>query len=208
MTPTWDIMICSIPHRDRTMHELLAELDTQMQPGVGVITFRDNLQTQYGAKIAAMIAYSDADYVSCIDDDDLVAPDFIRRVQAALEEKPDYVGFRVRFTADGDLQKTVEHSLRHRVWETREDMIVRDIAQFNPIRRELALLGTWEGGYAAEARWANEVRASGKCVTEAFIADEMYYYRHQGGDTFLTVRSPRESCPPLPEYPWLTVLEP
>jgi hypothetical protein len=117
---TWDIMICSIPHRDRSMNELLGELDAQMRPGVGVIAFRDNLETQYGSKIAQMIAHSQADYVSCVDDDDMVAPDFIRRVTAALKEEPDYVGFPVRYTRDGDLQKPVLHSLRYHVWEDRE----------------------------------------------------------------------------------------
>jgi hypothetical protein len=43
MTPTWDILICSIPHRDEMLADLLAELDRQHQPGVGVIVCRDNL---------------------------------------------------------------------------------------------------------------------------------------------------------------------
>lgn len=201
-------MICSIPHRDVTMCELLGELDTQMQPGVGVIAFRDNLEKQYGDKIAGMIAHSRADYVSCIDDDDSVAPDFVRRIMGALEEKPDYVGFRVRFTSDGDPQKPVEHSLRHGVWETRDDVIVRDITQFNPIRRELAQLGYWGGGYAAECRWADGVRETGRCTKEVYIPEEMYYYRHRTNDFFQTARSPYTSYPRLPAYPWLTVLEP
>ena len=83
---TWDILICSIPHRDPTMLELLAELDRQMAPGVGVIAFRDNLETPYGAKIAGMLAHSTADYVSCVDDDDMIAPDYITRITAALED--------------------------------------------------------------------------------------------------------------------------
>jgi glycosyltransferase involved in cell wall biosynthesis len=204
---TWDIMICSIPHRDRTMTELLAELDTQTRRGVGVIAFRDNLETQYGSKIAQMLDHSKADYVSCIDDDDMVAPDFIRRIHAALQEDPDYVGFPVRYTRDGDLQKPVHHSLRYHVWEDREEALVRDITQFNPIRRELALLGEW---YAAERRWADGVRASGRCVKEVWIDDPMYYYRHNTSDFFQTARQPYPpgSYPRLPEYPWLTVLEP
>jgi hypothetical protein len=206
--PSWDLLICSIPHRDATMCELLGELDAQMRPGVGVITFRDNLQVAYGDKIARMLAYSTADYVSCVDDDDMIAPDFIRRVQAALESRPDYVGFQVRYTSGGHPQVPVEHSLRYRSWENREHILVRDIVQFNPIRRELALLGTWEGGYAADGRWAEGVRASGQCKTEVFIPGQMYYYRYNPEDYFRSPREPLAAVPPLPEYPWLTVLEP
>jgi len=206
--PSWDLMICSIPHRDVTMCELLAELDAQMRPGVGVIACRDNLQAHYGDKIAIMLAHSRADYVSCIDDDDMVAPDFIRRIQAALESRPDYVGFAVRYTISGELHLPVEHSLRYRCWENREGILVRDIVQFNPMRRELALLGTWAGGYAADGRWAEGVRASGRCVTEVFIPEQMYHYRYDPGDYFNTPRDPLPAVPPLPEYPWLTVLEP
>jgi hypothetical protein len=208
VSPSWDIMIASIPHRDVTMCELLAELDAQMRPGVGVIACRDNLRALYGDKIAMMLAHSRADYVSCIDDDDMIAPDFIRRIQAALEDEPDYVGFAVRYTVDGHPYLPVEHSLRYRCWENRETILVRDIVQFNPIRRELALLGTWAGGFAADGRWADGVRASGQCVTEVFIPEQMYYYRFRADDHFSIQRNPVESYGPLPEYPWLTVLEP
>lgn len=212
MAPTWDILICSIPHRDATMCALLGELDCQMRPGVGVIAYRDNLQVGYGSKCAALTRTSQADYVSFIDDDDMVAPDFIRRVLAALGEEPDYVGFPVRFTMNGALQMPVEHSLRHGCWKNGGDMLKRDIAQFNPIRRELAVMGNWEDGsergWGAEVRWADSVRATGLCKNEVWIPDPMYYYQWSPGDFFQTKREPLPLVPPLPEYPWLTVLEP
>lgn len=206
---TWDILICSIPHRDATMLELLAELDRQMIPGVGVIAYRDNLQTPYGGKIAAMLAHSQADYVSCVDDDDMIAPDYVARITGALEGKPDYVGFVVRWTTDGVPQRRIEHTMRHGAgWRDLENVLIRDLSEKNPMRRDLALLGPWEGGYEAERRWANGVRASGQCVTEAWIDAELYYYRYRTGDYFKTPREPLPEVRPLPAYPWLTVLGP
>jgi hypothetical protein len=84
-------------------------------------------------------------------------------------------------------------------------MLKRDITQFNPIRRELALLGEWEGQYEAERRWGDRVRETGLCVTEEWLPDPVYYYRESTNDTFVTGRQslPPEQIPPLPSYPWL-----
>lgn len=205
--PTWDLLICAIPHRHDKLAALLAELGRQIRPGVGVRVYRDNLETAYGGKCQALVDSSAADYVSFVDDDDLVAPDFVRRVTAALAERPDYVGFPVRWTLDGVQQMPVEHSLRHGGWTSQPGRLLRDIVHFNPIRRDLALLGRWEGGYAADGRWADQVRASGQVQTEAWIPEPMYYYRNSAGDTFQSAREPwRGEIPELPAYEWLTVL--
>lgn len=207
--PTWDILITSIPHRHAKLCALLAELDCQLPvPGVGVRLYRDNLEHGYGNKTQDLINSSAASWVSCADDDDMVAPDFVARVMAALESDPDYVGFPVRWTRDGALQAPVEHSLRHGGWHDSADLLKRDIAQFNPIRRELALLGVWEGGYEAERRWGDAVRASGKVMTEVWIDEPVYYYQESPSDTFKTERQPwpAEQIPLLPSYPWLTAI--
>lgn len=206
---TWDILTCSIPHRDGMLLDLLAEFDRQMIPGVGVIVCRDNLQATYGGKTAAMLAHSTADYVSCVDDDDMIAPDYVARIWEALQSKPDYVGFVIRWTIDGVRKPRVEHTLRHGPgWHDYGHLLTRDISEKNPIRRDLALLGPWEGGYEAERRWADGVRASGRCVTEVWIDAELYYYRFRDGDYFQTPRSPLPVVPDLPSYPWLTVIAP
>lgn len=204
---TWDILISSIPHRHGQLCALLGELATQLPvPGVGVRLYRDNLEATYGAKQAALLASSQADYVSYVDDDDMVAPDYVKRILVALAEDPDYVGYPIRYTVDGQLQVPVEHSLRHGRWENTPDMLVRDISEKNPLRRHLAHLGIWEGGYAAEQQWAAGVRASGQVKTEVWIDEPMYHYQYITGSSFSAVRHPLPEMPPLPEYPWLAVL--
>jgi hypothetical protein len=206
---TWDVLICSIPHRHVTLLELLADLNRQWQPGFGALIYRDNLEDSYGAKTQTLLNRSRTQYVSCIDDDDLLAPDGVARIMAALQAQPDYVGFMVRWTTDGVPEVPVEHSLAHSNWTNRPDILLRDITQFNPIRRELALLGTWEGGNEAERRWSSGVRASGKCVSQAWLPDPpVYYYRSSSKDTFKMERfpMPQDQIPLLPSYPWLTVV--
>ena len=203
---TWDILICHIPHRHDKLCALLKELGSQMRPGVGVRVYRDNLVASYGEKCATLLASSSADYVSYIDDDDMVAPSYVDRVLAALAEGPDYVGYPVLWTIDAVPQLPVEHSLRHGRWENLPDMLVRDISEKNPLRRELAELGWWDGGYAAEQQWAYWVRSTGRVKTEVWIPEPMYYYQYDSTDSFTVKKVPLPVMHDLPEYPWLTVL--
>lgn len=207
--PTWDILMTTIPHRHERMCELLAELDRQisldLDRRVHVRVFRDNLEHSYGDKCQKLVESSAADYVSFLDDDDWIDPAFIHDILHALDAKPDYVGFKVRYTLDGVRQMPVEHSLRYKSWENLPDILIRDIVHFNPIRRELALLGQWEGGNGADRRWSDGVRSSGRCKREVWIPREMHHYRNRSGDTFLTPKTPMPSdgIGRMPEYPWL-----
>jgi len=158
---------------------------------------------------------SQAGYISFIADDDWVAPDFVGRVMAALEEKPDYVGFPVRYTLDGAPQVPVEHSLRHGHWNSVADVgadavLVRDIVHHNPIRRELALLARWRTDHQnGDEFWAADLRATGRVRTEAWIPEPMYYYQ-ETSQSWTRVREgvpgpmPEADIPPLPRYHWLT----
>jgi len=214
--PTWDLLICTIPHRHARLLELLADLDRQVtglfegqSPGIRALLYRDNLTHSYGHKTQALVNASEADYVSCADDDDLFAPDGLARIWLALQSRPDYVGFCVRWTQDGQPKLPVEHSLRHPRWDNGSDIFRRTIMQFNPIRRDIALDGTWEGGYEAERRWGDQVTAAGRCKTEAWLPEPaVYWYRESTADTFKTARVPMppDAILPLPAYPWLTVL--
>lgn len=203
----YDILISTIPHRHAELCGLLAELDRQMVPGVGVRVFRDDLENDLPVKFQALLDSSGADYVSWLDDDDAVAGDYLLRVTRALEEKPDYVGFVVWWSLDGVLQKAAHHSLVWNRWDDNGDKLVRDITALNPIRRDLAMLGSWRGtGHGADSDWATQIRATRKVRREVFIPDPMYFYRHKTQDSFLTPRAPMGTMPKLPYYPWLTVL--
>lgn len=213
--PSWDLLIATIPHRHEKLCGLLAALDEQIVfgpyqlDGVRVLLYRDNLTVPYGDKTQVLVEASGADYVSCLDDDDRLAPDGISRVMAALRTWPDYVGFTVRYTVDGNVVMPVEHSLRHPAWQDRPEILLRSVAHFNPIRREYALDGTWAGGYEADRRWQAGVLTAGRVRTEVWLPPPaIYEYRSDPADYFLTARSPvpLESIEPLPVYPWLRVL--
>lgn len=209
--PAWDLIMAAIPHRHERLCALLAEFDRQMRPGVGLRIFYDNLVVPVGEKYNVLAHSSQADYLSVFEDDDWPAPDFVERILGALAERPDYVGFPVKWWHNGDpAGMPIEHSLRYDNWYNLPNMLQRDINQFNPIRRELALLGDYCGhpddGLAWDCHWTIGVRDSGLCRTEVWIPQPMYYYRTDSQDTFMTEREPMAEVPPVPSYPWLTVV--
>jgi hypothetical protein len=205
---TWDILICSIEHRAEMLDDLLAELGLQLLPGVGVRVFRDNLETVYGEKCQRLLDSSTADYVSFLDDDDWIAEDFIATIVTALEQKPDYVGFKVRYTVDGHPQIPVFHTLKYSGWVNNPEALYRDIVHFNPIRRDLATQGRWEGGDGADRRWADQLRALGIVQNEVYIDRELHHYRNRTWDTFTrsSLQEPLTEHPPLPDYGFVTWL--
>lgn len=207
---SWDILMCSIVHRTEMLAELLGELERQMVPGVGVRVFRDNLETVYGTKCQRLLDSSTADYISFLDDDDWIAEDFIETIMAALEEGPDYVGFKVLYTEDGIPQQPVFHTLQYGGWVNAPEALYRDIVHFNPIRRDLAIQGEWEGGDGADARWAQRLRECGCVKNEVFIDRELHHYRHRMSDTFTasSAQAPMVESPPRPDFPFVHWIEP
>jgi hypothetical protein len=200
---TWDILICSIVHRTEMLAELLAEFERQLLPGVGVRVYRDNLEIEYGDKCQVLLDSSEAEYVSFFDDDDWPADDFIEAITEALEQRPDYVGFDVKFTEDGVPQQPVHHSLQHNGWHNGE-VLTRDIVHFNPILRVLAVQGRWHGGAAADVRWADDLRRIGCVKDEVYIQRELLHYRHVGG--CFTIPPAATEIPPRPDADWVTWL--
>lgn len=205
----YQILIPHIPHRHEQLIELLDVLAEQMQPGVEVLIYSDNLEVDYAAKCQTLAEAATADYISFLSNDDSVSPNFIPKIMEALEQNPDYVGFRCRYTIDGIRQQPLIHSLRYDGWVNNLELIYRDLTHFNPIRRDLALQVTFQGHLYADRHWADALRALGCVKTEVFIDEEMHYYQWSTGDQFSTHRVPMaaEDIPPLPQYPFVRYIE-
>lgn len=210
MNNKWEILIPTIPHRHELLCKLLSEINRQWQPGLGVVVFRDNLENSLIHKQRALVENSQADYISFLDDDDWIAPNFVSRIMESLSENPDYVGFQVRWTVDGVEQVPIDHSLRYPGWnDVNPVLLFRDITQLNPMKRELMFLVPWGGeDHGSDRAWAAKMRETGQVRTEVYINSQMYYYRYSTADHFTQKREPlpENDIPPLPAYPWVRSL--
>lgn len=215
----WDINICSIRSRWESLRDLLECLASQSPDTylVRVNVFLDNPgEHTYPAKCQALLERSKGRYVSMLDDDDMVAPDFIPCIAERTKGYrhltsiwPHYVGFGVRYTIDGVEQLPVVHSLRYNGWNRIDDgprVLQRDITQFNPMLRSKAVLGTWdEPGWQADWRWANQIRATGQVTREEYIDRQMYYKQDRSGGDFRAGHAVSDRDVPelFPSWPWL-----
>lgn len=219
--PTWQILVTTIPHRHDKLLSLLEYLDAQMQPGVSVLLCRDEHLDGYRPGLQALMDAATAEYVSALADDDSYSPNAISRIMAALETHPDYVGFRNRIIENGVPRPPVIHSLAYYGWNgcvpseggyyrpwTQEQPFTLDLMYVNPVRREYAQRVRFRG-LACDTQWADDLRELGIVNTEVFIDDEIYYYNRNLSDYISTPRGTfrEDVIQPLPEYPWLTVVE-
>jgi hypothetical protein len=87
MTPDWSILIATVPSRIRTCYpDLLDVLQAQIgDRPIEVLGLYDNKRRSVGAKRNALLSLANGYYVSFIDDDDLIAEDFIDRIHRAID---------------------------------------------------------------------------------------------------------------------------
>lgn len=172
----------------RLMDRVLPQLD-EHEGRVRVLAWRNAGRPSLGELRDGMIAYADAsEYVSFIDDDDLVPDYYVAEVVKAIAGRPDHVGFQLEYTTEQGGEQVgreiVDHSLRHGRWHRNcEGQLVRDFTHIDPIRREIALNGQFaraKRGRAEDRMWVKQVR--GWLRTEAYIDKIMYHYlwSHEG----------------------------
>ena len=179
----WSILILTLPGRERFLARLQAVLRPQVEghDDVEVLVRVSDPQLDLGTNRQRMIESSSAEYISQIDDDDLVAQNYVPKILPLLDR--DYVGFQLQMFIDGQKQKPTYHSLRYKEWNADADGFYRDISHVNPIRRELALAVPMAGGFGEDERWSNGMRQLGIVKTEHYVDEPMYFYYFRSNKT-------------------------
>jgi len=192
----WSILVATIGHRRSEFLRLMDCLMPQVEkyPDIEVVAHFNNGEGAIGLIRKNLIATSSAEYISFIDDDDLVAPDYVDRVYPLLDGV-DYIGWKVRFTVNGEPQRQVIHSLEYNGWSQDDNGYYRDISHINPVKRELALEGTFMNSpqVGEDHAWSSSM--SGKLKTQHFIDDEMYYYMWTDDSMYLNGLQKRGDFP-------------
>jgi len=183
--PTWTILVPTIPARAPLFRRLLDVLLPQLDGHDGRVTvmaWRNAGRPHLGALRDAMLAAAPGEYVSFIDDDDLVPDYYVGEVVKAIAGRPDHVGFQLEYTTRGDGvpdgREIVDHSLRHGRWHRNcLGQLVRDFTHIDPIRRDHALRAQFaraKPGRAEDRVWVKQLR--GHLQSEVYIDKIMYHY--------------------------------
>lgn len=180
--PTWDILVPTLGERRELFERLMAGLLPQTGPHAGrvrVVGWHNDGSPALPKIRQEMIRTSPAEYVSFVDDDDLVSPGYVAEIVTALDQRPDYVGFQVQCYSDGRPTAVAYHSLEYRRWRNLPGRYERDISHINPIRRDLALRADFSltrAGRAEDRAWADQLRRGRVLRTEVVIPRVLYHY--------------------------------
>jgi hypothetical protein len=214
--PTWTILVPTIPVREplflRLMDRLLPQLD-EHGGRVRVLAWRNAGRPRLAEIRDAMVAGAGSEYVSFVDDDDLVPDYYVSEIVRAIAGRPDHVGFQLEYTTHhGGKQvghEIVDHSVRHGRWHRNvEGRLVRDLTHIDPIRRDIALRGRFAAakrGRAEDTVWVKQVR--GHVHSEEYINKIMYHYiwSHEGSSWGMGKRvAPGGARPDVvhPDFSW------
>ena len=94
----WSILIPTLGYRQGKFLSLVDHLLPQMVDGVEIVAAH-NHGAPVGVLRQNLLMAAEGEYVSFIDDDDMVSGDYVSSIMAALESSPDVVGFTVAYAA-------------------------------------------------------------------------------------------------------------
>lgn len=181
--PTWTILVPTLGQREdlflRLMGVLLPQLD-EHEGRVRVLAWRNNGKPSISEIRDALLASAGTDYVSFIDDDDLVPEYYVAEIVTAIAEGPDHVGFKMEYSTDDEHREIVDHSLRWGKWgRTLDGQLHRDVTHIDPVRLDHAIRARFYArpGRAEDRVWVKQVRRH--LATEVYIDKIMYFYLYR-----------------------------
>lgn len=169
----WTIAILTVHQREGLLRRLLNRLEPQLGNRDIEVLIADQEDWGVSEKRQWCLDRAAGEYFNFIDDDDLVAENYVDAIYPLLDGV-DYIGFQLQYYHDGDPWKPTFHSLRHSTAErfADENGFYRGVSHLNPIRTEIARQGRYDGGFGEDDRWAVQVNPE----TEHYVDQIMYHY--------------------------------
>lgn len=170
------ILICSIIGREHLLRRLLAVLEPQKTEIVEILIDTDNKEITTGAKRNRLLRKAQGEYIVFIDDDDLVAENYVHRILKALETSPDCCGIEgeITFLNDKVVRKFV-HSLQYSSWFEKNGIYYRCPNHISPVKRIHALAASFPDISRGEDKIYSE-RLLPYLKKEEYIKEPIYSY--------------------------------
>lgn len=189
-TPTLSILLPSIPERAEQFGVLMTELLRQTESyDVELLPYVTSRRAEggpiIGAKRQKLIEDARGQWSVFVDDDDWIAPDYVRSIMEALEANPDAVGFLERVEGMGTGVMRSVWSNRYPKWmegkeAAREGFdFVRTTFHKTPLRTSIALQVGFNTtmGFGEDHDFSKRLKHAGLVTSEVFIEKELYTYR-------------------------------
>jgi len=178
MSKKLSILICSLQSRADKLQRLMNVLQPQLNDDVEVILKSDNGEMKIGTKRNLLLEEAQGDYISFVDDDDLVSEDYVKKIIEAVKTKPDCCGLQGIITFQGQSPRMFIHSLKYKEWFEQNNIYYRCPNHLNPIKRDLALTVKFQ-----EINFGEDKDFSTRLLPllkeEVFIPGVIYHYLYE-----------------------------
>ena len=131
------ILIATMPSRQLKFENLLYILEEQC--GDVEIISDGEMGYNIGAKRNLLVKRALGEYIVFVDDDDFVSDDYIEKILAATESKPDCIGISGTIKINGGAEQQWHISKDYGSWYENSCIYYRTPNHISPVRRELAL---------------------------------------------------------------------
>lgn len=177
------ILIPFIPEHEHSLKLLVAELNRQsegVRDQVEVLTL-DGVAHKDGGKPTGqkrneLIESAQGEYVTFLDADDTISPEYIERVLRACENGSDVVCYDVLYMNKSGFKKLVKYSMKFDKDSETPDYFKRLPNHLMVFKRELANRVKFKPiTFGEDADWAKRIKPLIK--SETSISDVLYYYK-------------------------------
>lgn len=105
------ILICSLPNRLEKLKPIIDSLRHQsIGKSVQILYLGDNKSMTVGEKRNKLLDLADGWYITFIDDDDQIKPNYLPRIMEAIKEVPEVITFQVEKFFNGQQDRTQKFS--------------------------------------------------------------------------------------------------
>lgn len=186
MEAIWTILICTMPNREHYLNQLLATLEPQVAETDGlvqILTLSDNGELTIGGKRNKLVEMCTTEYSSFIDDDDIVARNYVRSHLLKLTSNPDGVGFKGMMTVDGKRLGYFYHDDKFDTWRgDAKTGFIRCLNHWNVVRNEFRKVIPFPCiNFAEDHEQSVKMKEAGLIKKSEYINEIMYFYQFRNG---------------------------
>lgn len=146
---------------------------------------RDNGEMSIGEKRNSLIDMSTGEYIVFIDDDDMIAIDYVEKILDAIENnKPDVIGIKgmISVIRDNNVkdEKYFYHTIENDKYFESNRGYERPPNHLNPIKRDIAIKYKFKQvSFGEDTDWAMNICSNKELKTENYIDKTLYFYNYR-----------------------------
>ena len=180
------ILILTLPTRINSYSELIKSLNQQVIENnlinkVQILSFCDTKEISVGEKRNILLNQSCGKYICFIDDDDVVASNYLISIINAIQSNADVITFCGNYVENNQIIPFTI-SMMHRGNFNHPNMFYRLPNHLCPVKREIALQSMFTDKNFGEDSDYSE-RINSRLTNEFHIQDKLYFYMYDSNNS-------------------------